>query len=163
MASKFTLPEEAKIVSGMIPATDAAGRTGAWVTLKNAMKCYLVWYITQGNAATIALTINQASKVAGTGSKAITGNARWWANAAVGTTDTLVRQTDGVSFTTDAGVANKIVVAEVDPDSLDIANQFCCVAGITGASNVANITSLLYFLTPARYPSASGGPSAMLD
>jgi hypothetical protein len=162
MANKFTLPEEAKIVSMMVPATDAAGRTGAWVTLKNSMKAYLVWYITQGNAATIALTINQASKVAGTGSKAITGLARWWVNVDVSLTDTLVRQADAVSFTTDAGVKNKIVVAEVDPDSLDIANGFCCVTGITGASNVANITSGLFFLTPQRYPSASP-PSATLD
>jgi hypothetical protein len=163
MAAKFTLPEEAKIVACMAPATDAAGRTGTWVTLKNAMKAYIVWHIAQGNAATILLTINQATKVAGTGSKVITGNARWWFCANSASTDLLVRQADGVNFTTDAGVFNKIVVAEVDPDSLDIANAFCCVTGITGASNVANLTQAAFFLAPDRYPSATGGPSAILD
>jgi hypothetical protein len=162
MATKFTLPEEVKIVQAMTPATDAAGRTGAYVTLKNSMKAYIVWHIAQGNAATILLSINQATKVAGTSAKAISGNARWWANLDCGATDTLVRQADGVSFTTDAGVKNKIVVAEVDVDSLDIANAFCCIAGVTGASNVANLTQATYQLTPQRYPSATL-PSAILD
>ena len=162
MATAFTLPEQAKIVQAMNLATDAAGRAGAYVTCKGAFKAYVVFQITQGNAATILLSINQATAVAGTAAKAIVGNARWWVNADCAATDTLVRQADGVSFTTDAGVKNKIVVAEIDLSSLDVAGGFDCIAGVTGASNVANLTGATYWLTPLRYGAATP-PSAVVD
>jgi len=162
MANKFTLPEEAKIVTCLAPAADAAGRTGAYVSLKNAFKAYIVAFITQGNAATILLTPLQASAVAGTGSKVLTANARIWADLDAATSDALARQTDALNFTTDAGVKNKIVVFEIDPASLDSANGFDCIGLSTGASNAANITSALFILTPLRYPAALP-PSAVVD
>jgi hypothetical protein len=161
MATKFTLPEEAKIVSALVPATDATGRTGAWVSLKNAFKAYVVLHITQGNAATILLSLLQASAIAGTGSKAIT-TARVWSNLDVSTSDALVRQTDAATYTTDVAVKTKIVVFEIDPAALDVANGFDCITVSTGASNVANITQATFFLTPLRYPSATP-PSAVVD
>jgi hypothetical protein len=147
----FTLPEQAKLVAALTPATDAAGRAGAWVELATAHKAYILVHVTQGNAATVALTIQQAKDTAGTGSKAITGNVRIYANADTGTSDTLVRQTDATSFTTDAALASKQVVLEVDPASLDGANGFSCIRVSTGASNVANLTEAQYLLTPLRY------------
>jgi hypothetical protein len=110
MAHKFTLPEEAKIVGGMQPATDAAGRTGAYVSLKTAHKAYIVWHLTQGNAATVQCSVNQATAVAGTGAKAIT-TARWWSNLDTSVNDTLARQSDGANYTTDAALKNKVVSA----------------------------------------------------
>ena len=76
MARAFCLPEQAQIVNLMNPATDAAGRTGSYVTLKNALKAFIIVTVQQGNAATILLSILQASAVAGTGAKAVT--ARIW-------------------------------------------------------------------------------------
>lgn len=163
MATNFTLPEDAKIIGGAKPATDAAGRSARYVSCKNAHKVYALVYIDQGNAATIALTVTQAQDVAGTNAKAITGNVRIWANLdVVANGDAITRQADATSFTTDAGVKEKLVVLEIDPASLDQANGFRTIKVATGASNVANLTAVLYLGTPLRYPS-SGSPSMVVD
>lgn len=155
------LPEQFKIVEAMPNATDAAGRTGDYVSLKNAVCAWVEVAITQGNAATIALTIEQASAVAGTGSKAITVTVPIWSNLDTAATDTLVRRTDAVSYTTDAGVKNKMVIFQIDPAQLDIANGFDCITVKTGASNVANLTGARYWLQSA-YQQATP-PAAITD
>jgi hypothetical protein len=119
MASAFTLPEAAKIVNLLAPAADAAGRTSAYVSLKNYHKAYIVVHMTQGNAATVLLSPLQATAVAGTGSKA-GPTCRIWANLDTATNDTLARATDAATYTTDAGVKLKIVVFEIDPSALDL-------------------------------------------
>jgi hypothetical protein len=42
-------------------------------------------------------------------------------------------------------VKEKLVVIEIDPATLDQANGFDCVKVATGASNAANITTVLYY------------------
>lgn len=162
MSTAFTLAQQAKIVSALAPAADAAGRTGAYVTLKNAHKAYVLVHLTQGNAATVAVSLVQATAVAGTSSKALGAVQRIWANADVSTSDTLTRQTDAASFTTDAALKNKQILFEIDPATLDSANGFDCIAVVTGASNAANITSAQYLLTPLRYE-GDPPPSAIAD
>ena len=49
----INIPEDIKIVNLLAPAADAAGRTGAYVSLKNAIKAFIVVHLTQGNAATV--------------------------------------------------------------------------------------------------------------
>lgn len=156
-----TLPELYKIVEAMPNATDAAGRTGDYVSLKNANACFVFVDITQGNAATIALTIEQATAVAGTSSKAITVAVPIWSNLDTAASDTLVRRADAVSYTTDAGVKNKQVIFQIDPATLDIAGGFDCITVKTGASNAANLTSATYFIQ-TRYPQATP-PAAITD
>lgn len=155
------LPEQFKIVEAMPNATDAAGRTGDYVSLKNAICAWVEVAITQGNAATIALTIEQASAVAGTGTKAITATVPIWSNLDTAATDTLVRRTDAVSYTTDAGVKNKMVIFQIDPSQLDVANGFDCITVKTGASNVANLTGARYWLQTALQQATP--PSAITD
>lgn len=160
MAHHFTLPEQAKLVEALAPAADAAGRTSDWISLKNAHKAFIVVSITQGNAATIALTPNQATAVAGTGKKVISAT-RIWANLDTAASDTLVRVADAANYTTDAALKNKMVVFEIDPSALDVAGGFDCVAIDTGASNVANITQATFYIVP-RYAGATQ-PSAIID
>lgn len=161
MTLPFSLPEHMKVVEALTPAADAAGRTGDYVSLKNCHKAYVVVHVDQGNAATIALTIEQASAVAGTGSKAITAVVPIWANQDCAASDTLVKQTSAVSFTTSAAVKHKMVIFEIDPAKLDLANGFDCITVLTGASNAANITSAQYYLL-TRYPQATP-PAAITD
>ena len=158
----LTLPQEAKLVEAMAPAADAAGRTADWVSLKNYGRAFIVVHITQANAATVALTVLQASAVAGTGSKAITWTVPIWANEDTATTDTLTRQTDALAFTTSAAVKNKIVVFQIDPRYLDVNNGFDCISFTTGASNVANITQAMYVLAEPRF-NGNILPSAIVD
>lgn len=159
--SCITLPEQFKIVEALAPAADAAGRTGDYVSLKNCSRATIVVHITQGNAATIALTVEQATAVAGTSSKAITVAVPIWSDLDTATAETLVRRTDAVSYTTDAGVKNKVVVFQIDPETLDIANGFDCITVKTGASNAANITQAMYLLE-TTYQQATP-PAAITD
>jgi hypothetical protein len=156
-----TFVEEYKLVQLLQPATDAAGRTSAYVSLKFASFATIIVSIAQGNAATVAITIEQASAVAGTGSKVITNTVPIWSNLDTAATDTLVRRTAGVALTTDAGVKNKQVCFQIDPADLDIANGFDCICIKTGASNAANVTSAVIVLND-RYKQATP-PSSILD
>lgn len=157
----ISLPEQVKIVNLLAPAADAAGRTSAYVSLKHALKAWIKVHINQGNAATILLTPLQASAVAGTGSKVLTVPQKIWSNLATAVSDTLVARTAAVSYTTDAGVALKQVIFEIDIASLDLANGFDCIGLSTGASNAANITAA-ELIAAIRYPAATP-PSMVTD
>ena len=161
MAYAFSLPQMAKITDALAPAADAAGRSSLYISLKNCHKAYLVVHITQGNAATILLTINQATAIAGTGTKVLANAVPIWANLDTVAAEALVKQTDAVNYTTDAGVKNKIVIFEIDPARLDVAGGFDCVAVSTGASNVANLTQAMWILVPARYNESTMLPARL--
>lgn len=158
----FSIPEQAKLVECLAPAADAAGRTGDYVSLKGYTKAYILVHITQGNAATVALTPKQATDVSGSGVKVIGAVARIWADLDTATSDALVRAADAANYTTDVAVKNKIVVFEIDAASLDVNNGFDVLGFTTGASNVANITQAHYLLVGARYPQVTP-PTAITD
>ena len=156
------IPENFKVVETLSPAADAGGRTGSYVSLKNCHKATFVFHVTQGNAATIALSFSAASDVAGTGAAAMTGLARIWSDLDCAASDALVRRSDAASYTTDAGVKHKIVIVEVDPLLLIAQNAaFDCIAPVTGASNAANITQCLVYLE-GRYQQATP-PTSVTD
>lgn len=149
MSHFITLPEDTPSFLALAPAADAAGRTSSFFSLKNAHRAYAVVTLTQGNAATVALTITQATTVAGAGAKAIAGTHRIWAAQDVATLPVVAAVADAASFTTSAALANKMVVIEIDPQvNLDVAGGFDCIAITTGASNAANITSASLVIVP---------------
>jgi hypothetical protein len=146
MARQFSMPYQIPPVSLLPAATDAAGRTGSYRSLKNALKAYVVARVNQGNAATVQFSLLQASDVSGTGSKVVTAMPNWLV-ADTSVSDALVAQAAAANFTTSATTKDKIVVFEITPEScLDIANGFDCVAIQTGASNAGNITSAELFV-----------------
>lgn len=133
-------PEATSYYVALAPAADAAGRTSGYFSLKHAAKAYFVVSIKQGNAATVALSFEQATAVAGTGTKGLDNAKRIWASADVASAQpTAIAAAAG--YTTSAALADKLAIIEIDPTGLDVANGFDCVAITTGASNVANITS----------------------
>jgi len=155
----FTLPEHCKIVEAISPQAGAA-ITGDYVCLKNVHKAWIIVHITQAQANTVAITIEQATNVAMGSSTAITVGVPIWANQDCVTSDLLVRETtDAVSFTTSAAVKHKVVVFEVDPATL--AAGFDCIGVKTGSSHADNITSAIYVLQE-RY-AADQPPSAIID
>lgn len=144
------LVENGKMAAVLVPAADAAGRTGTAFSMKNYRRAFLICYIDQGNAATILLTPQQCTAVAGTGAKVINA-VPIWACLDYAASDALARQTDAANFTTDAGVKKKIVVFQIDAAQLDVNGGFDCIRLNTGASNVANITSCLAILEGPRF------------
>lgn len=144
----------------LAPATDAAGRNGTAVSIKQGVRVYIIYYIDQGSASTIALAPEQCSAVAGTGNKAIP-TSQIFANQDMVASSVLVKQTAAVSFTTSATTKRKIVIFEIDPSAMDVANGFDCVRAVTGASSASNLTSGLVVME-SRYQSQSTS-DAMVD
>ncbi len=153
MARQFSLPAQLPPISLLPPATDAAGRTGSYRSLKNAHKAWIIARVNQGNAAQVTFTPLQAQDVSGTGAKAIPA-VPIAANQDTSVSDALAAQTAAASFQTSAALKDKIVIFEIDPSNLDVNNGFDCIALQTSASNAANITSAsLHILN--RYQQAS--------
>lgn len=146
MARQIQMAAQFPPVSLLPPASDAAGRTGSFRTLKNAEKAWVVVRINQGNAATVQISLLQAKDVSGTGSKAINAVPVWLQNATA-TSDQNVPQSNAASFTTDATTADKVVLFEIVSEvALDMANGYKSIAVQTGASNAANITEATLFI-----------------
>jgi len=157
----FHLVEGAKLVEGLGPAADAAGRTSDVISLKDYTRCFIIVHINQGNAATVLLTPEQCTAVAGTGNKAIPA-VPIWSDLDCATSDALVARTAAATYTTDAGVARKIVIFQVDAAALDVNGGFDCLRISTGASNAANITAVQFLLAGPRYRQVTP-PSAIVD
>lgn len=153
------IAEKFKIVEAIAPKTDAAGTTGDYVCLKNALKATIKLHVTQGNAATIEIGVNEATAVDGSDAAAITKTLKIWSNLDCAASDTIVKRTDGATYTTDAGVKHKQVIIEIDLALLS--DGFDCIAVTTGASNAANIVQAEYVLEP-RYK-GDAIPSAIVD
>jgi dihydrodipicolinate synthase/N-acetylneuraminate lyase len=147
MSDQYSLVYSFPPVALLAPAADAAGRTSPYRNLSNAQKAYVVAHINQGNAATVALSLTQAKDVSGTGAKAISSVTPIFYQANTATSDGNIQQASAVSFTTDAGLYDKIVIFELLPDQvLDVANGYKTIALTTGASNAANITAAELFV-----------------
>lgn len=144
-------PENIHVVDVLAPAADAAGRSSDAVSLKHTTGVVIVEAsINQGNAATVALTLQQCTAVDGTGAKALTVNVPIYVSQDVGgaSGDVLARVADGVAFTTSAALARKTVRFVIEPATLDLANGFDAIRITTGASNAANITSARVIVSP---------------
>ena len=159
---KIQFVEQLGIYEVLDPATDAAGRTGLYTKITNGQRATIVVHIQQGNAATILLTPLQATDEEGTSSKVLTNNVPIWTILDTATVDQFTRQTDAKNYTTDAATKNKIVVFQIDPEYLDVANNFVAIGLSTGASNVANVTEALVYIEE-RYAQPQPPHAADLD
>ena len=155
------MPECCKIVEAITPQAGGA-ITGDYISLKNCRVANVLVHIDQANATPVEITIEQAQDVSGTGSKAITAAVPIWANQDCEASDTLVRQSDDVGFTTSTDTKHKQVTLQIDPAYLDVNNGYDCITVKTAASDPANITSAQYFLCELRYGQAIP-PSAIVD
>lgn len=156
--SKFSLAEETRVIEAIAPCTGAAAAAGDYINMKYTPRVAIVVHIAQGNAATVALTIEQAKAAAGTDSKVITEKVPIWANEDCAAGDKLTAKDKAVSFTTSAALKNKIVVFHVDTDVLDKENGFEWICVKAALSNAANLVSAEYIVGDLRY-GAQDSPS----
>ena len=138
--------EKIKEVDAIRPQAGAA-ITGDYISLKNVNKAWVVVTVYQDTTDVVAITIEQATTVAAAGSTVITNVVPIWANQDCAASDTMVKQTSAVNFSTSA-TDNKIkkVIFEIDPATLDTANDFDCITVRTAASDASNITEAHYIL-----------------
>lgn len=147
----MNLTENTHVVSAFKPQAGGSAIAGDYICLKNCNHVTVLVHINQANAATVALTIEQATAVAGTSSKAITEAVPIYLVADAVTSDSWVKQTDAVSFTTSTATKEKLVAFEIDVATLDLANGFDCLCVKAGASDATNIISATYILSGERY------------
>ena len=150
MARQFSMPYQIPPVVLLPIAADAAGRTSPYRDLRNALKAYVVVEVNQGNAAPVTLTLMQALDVLGTGAVPM-GATPIFLNANTAATDALVQQLSAAGFTTNATLADKLVVFEITPEMcMNVGNgavgYYKTVAVVTSASNAANITGAKLFI-----------------
>ena len=159
--ANMRLHEFLKPVTGLAPITPSSS-TPDYVSLKNAERLLVV--IMADNGATVtasAITLKQATAVAGTGEKAL-AFATYWANTDTGAADALTETTaTSNTFSTDnTDNKNLLYVLDVKPTDLDINNNFDCVR--VGTGNAANtVLSVLYLLANKYRKDAP--PTAITD
>lgn len=138
-----------KIVTGIAPIAMATTAGDAdYVSLKGYQGISIILNV--NNAATVtgcAVTLKQATDVAGTSEKALAFT-KMWANTDIAASDTLTETAvTSNTFTTDT-TDNKdlLYVMEIDASELDVANGFDCVRldGLLMANAVGAVTYILH-------------------
>lgn len=159
----LTLPQHLKIVDATAgPVTTNGGVTSDYVSLENAHKAWIVLQLTQAAGHATAIAVRQAKAVAGTGVKAITIAVPIWANEDTAASDTLVAKTAAVSYAVTNDIKKKMVIFEIHPSTLDIANDFDCLNfTVADSSQATNFVAGLFFLLE-RYAEATP-PAAISD
>lgn len=145
------LAEQAHFVTGFAPGTPST-TTPDYVSMKDYSRCTIL--IVGDNATTVtgsAITVKQATAVAGTSEKAVSFSYQW-ANSDTAASDVLTKTAvTSDTFTTVATNAkNYLHVIDVSVDDLDLANGFDCIRAGTGDA-VATVLAVVYILWPRRY------------
>jgi len=151
--------QDTKLVMAVSPRV-AAAVSSTWINMENYRKIQFVFQVDQNDAATTAITVDKAKTSAGGSNVNGINIQNWWAMVDVaGTTqaaasDTFTKGAAHTSITTSAtGTGASIYVLEFDADELGEGYNFIQVE--LGASNAANIISLLAILSEPRYSSAA--------
>lgn len=164
MGSGLRLIDKQKFVEGLPPQTPSSS-TPDYVSLK--FYKHLTIVIQAKNATTVtgsAITLKQATDVAGTSEKALSFS-KMWADVDTGAGDTLTETAvSSDTFTTNAtNSKNLLYVIEVDASDLDVDNGFDCVRLGTGNAT-ATVLNVLYILSEPSYAGDVGSlPSAIVD
>jgi hypothetical protein len=123
---------------------------GNALSVNNAQDIIIVAEFSKGDGAAKSFTL-QRDDAAGTGFIALANNAKIAVAVDLATADTLVRQADGVAYTTGAVNTAHRVVIKVNPDSLGLhtggTNQPCtqirCVVAGGHANDRGSVTAYI--------------------
>lgn len=154
------LSEQCKIVAGLCPITPSTS-TPDYVSLKGYERVTAIVMV--DNATTVtgsAITLKQATAVAGTSEKALSFS-KAWRNIDIDAADTLSEfAVSSDTFTTDdTNNKNLLYVMEVKAEDLDVNNGFDCFRVGTGNATAA-VLSVLYILSGPKFGTAA---SAITD
>lgn len=135
-----------------------AAAAARWVSLKNYQRMYIIILTGAWAAASAAVTLAQATAIAGTGSKALAFTKYYHDET---TSGTLVATTCSSTFNLDT--ANSMYVIDVDPGDLDHTNAFDCVTvAIASPGVAADFYGVAYILYQPRFADPTP-PTALLD
>ncbi len=162
--------EGAQVVPAIMPVDlNDGANPGDWVSLKEFGRCTIAVLANNGTAANdITVTVNQATDVSGTGSKALPferiATKQATALTAVGQY-TEVEQTASETYTDGTNGEDELLyLIDITPDMLDSDNDFDCVQVSLNQAGAAKIGCALYILTNPRHAGAPADlPSAIAD
>jgi hypothetical protein len=159
MINKLSVAEQ-KFLWAVEPKNyTGAACTAKYVSMKNYTKLTILIQTGAWAGGTAAVTLSQATAVAGTSAKALSFAKQFNDETTSGTLAEVAVASD--TFT--IGTANKLYVIEVDVASLDVANSFDCVSiAIATPGANADFYGVQYVLSGARYQQSTP-PSALLD
>ena len=154
------LVESFKLLRGAEPKSySGAAMADAYVSLKNYQTLTIKICTGAWAGGTAAVTLSQATAIAGTSAKALAFTDYW---DDLTTTGTLAKKA-ATSNTFNLGTANKSFVIHVDANMLDAAGGFDCVTlAVASPGANADFYSVEYILSDARYQQATP-PSALVD
>jgi len=143
-----------------VPSTS----TPDYVSMKGYRKCAILIKVLNGSTITgSAITVKQATAVAGTNEKALAFT-KMYQNIDMAAADALAAvAVTSNTFTTDTTNSKKLMyLIDIDVESLDRANGFDCIR--LGTGNAVNTLTfdVTYLLYGARYES-SPPPAAITD
>lgn len=146
------LSEQVKVVIGLDPIVPSTS-TPDYVSLKNFERCMVLVLVK--NATTVtgsAITLKQATAVAGTSEKALSFS-KAWRNIDTAAADVLSEfAVSSDTFTTDStNSKNLMYVMEVKAEDLDVNNGFDCLRAGTGNATAATVT-VIYLLYGGSFP-----------
>lgn len=151
--------ENSHITPAIAHSTGGSARSGDWASLANYHKIGILVAISQGNAATTAITVDKATSTVPAGeSTGITLN-NWWKmeDITVGTTvDTWTKGAAAASITTPAtGAGMSYYWIEIEADELPASGtNYNAVQVELGASNASNLVQAFYFMLEPRFAQA---------
>ncbi len=136
------------------------GNTVQYASMKLYGRLFVLIQTGAWAAGTAAVTLNQATAVAGTAAKALAFTEMWVNTAAAPDTFT---KTAVTSNTFNLDTANLLYIIEVDANQLDNANNFDCV-GVAVATPGANVDiyGITYIMGAARFEDKNL-PSCLAD
>lgn len=158
------LVENIKVVQISSPKSySSAAATTQYMSMKNYQ--HITWIINTGlwPAGTAAVTLAQATAVAGTATKALAFSWMWVNTAAL--IDTFTK-TAVTSNTFNLDTAGLTYIVELDSSDLDVSNGFDCAALLVASpganADLYNIVALCGRDSLTRYPGATL-PTAILN
>jgi len=143
-------PETLPVIQGHEPATAASiADTSDYICLKNAQGVLITVMFFYAEDEDFTLTIHEAATA--TGTSALATEFPIWVNTDTATSDTMVRQTDAVTYVINTGdsAKNHIVVFYVDASILTATYDWIQLG--TSSGGTTNYASVLYQLVGARY------------
>ena len=163
MEGLISLPFNFKIVDASAgPVTTNGGVTFDYVSLKNAIKVWIVLQFTQAVGHATSVQPKKATAVAGTGATNITKNAQGWKNEDTATSDTLVAATAATSFAVANTVKKKQIIIEIDPANGDFDENYDVLGcSVSDSSQATNFVAAQYFIQ-TKYQAATP-PAAITD
>lgn len=144
-------PNKFDVVTGTSPVTTNGGVTADYISMKGVLRAIIIVTLKQAVGHATGIDPIQATDVSGTGAKAFAKTLPIWADEDVAASDTMAKQTLGVTYTVTNDVKSKKVMFIIDAEKLDVDNGFDCL-GVTvdNSSQATNFVNIEY-LVEKRY------------